>query len=123
MRILIADDNRDAADCLALLLSLEGHELRVAYDGTHALAVAATFVPRLAILDIGMPGIDGYGVARRIRDQPWGARMYLVALTGWAQPRDRQLSREAGFDLHFSKPLEPDVLVEILRKTPLDPSA
>ena len=109
-RILIADDNRDAAASLATLLSLDGHDTRVANDGEEALHEAEAFRPHIALLDIGMPRINGYEVARRIRAAPWGEAMLLVALTGWGQAEDKRRAKEAGFDHHFTKPLDLDVL-------------
>ena len=106
MRILLADDNRDACDSLEMLLTFEGHEVRVAYDGDSALATLAEFRPDVALLDIGMPKMNGYELAAEIRKQPWGETMQLVAVTGWGQANDRQRALEAGFDAHFVKPVE-----------------
>lgn len=113
-RLLVVDDNVDAAATLATLLRLQGHNVRIAYDGLTALEVAEKFAPALILLDLGMPGMDGYEVARRIRQMPRldGAR--LVALTGWGQEDDRRRSAEAGFDRHLVKPLQPDVLASLL---------
>lgn len=105
-RILIADDNVDAAESLAMLLELHGHETRAANSGKEALRVAEEFKPHAAVLDIGMPDINGYEVARRIRETSWGSRMSLFAATGWGQEKDKQLAREAGFDAHLTKPLD-----------------
>ena len=116
VRVLVADDNRDAADSLQRVLALYGHEVRVAYDGTAALRLAQEFRPRVAVLDIGMPGANGYQVARALREQD-GARPALIALTGWGQEGDRRKALEAGFDFHLTKPVDPgalnDLLVEI----------
>ena len=109
-RILVADDNKDAADSLALLLEMAGHEVRVAHDGRAALSLAHTFRPDAALLDIGMPQLDGYAVAKALRQESWGERMYLMALTGWGQEGDRQRAIDAGFDRHFTKPVDPDAL-------------
>jgi CheY-like chemotaxis protein len=109
-RILVADDNRDAATSLATLLSLDGHDVRVANDGAQALAEAEAFRPDIALLDIGMPKRNGYEVARAIRAAPWGTSMLLVAVTGWGQSEDKRRAMEAGFDRHFTKPLDLDVL-------------
>ena len=109
-RILVADDNRDAASSLATLLRLDGHEVRVANDGAQALAAAEAFVPQIALLDIGMPKRNGYEVARAIRTSQWGASMVLVAVTGWGQSEDKRRAKDAGFDHHFTKPLDLDVL-------------
>jgi signal transduction histidine kinase len=113
-RILIADDNRDAADSLASVLRVIGHEVRTAYDGQQALDMAEAFCPALALLDIGMPRMNGYDTARRIRGKPFGRGMVLVALTGWGQPEDKQKSQAAGFDHHLVKPLDPSVLDSLL---------
>jgi CheY-like chemotaxis protein len=113
-RVLVADDNRDSADSLAELLVLLGNETRVARDGEQALDVAAQFRPDVALLDIGMPKLNGLDVARRLRAQPWGRDIVLVAVTGWGQEADRQRSREAGFDHHVVKPVDPAVLERLL---------
>jgi signal transduction histidine kinase/CheY-like chemotaxis protein len=113
-RVLIADDNLDAAESLALLLEDLGAETRIAHDGEQALAAAAAFRPDVAFLDLGMPMLDGYEVGRRIRAEPWGRAVMLVALTGWGQPDDRRRSREAGFDEHLVKPAAVDVVEKVL---------
>jgi signal transduction histidine kinase/ActR/RegA family two-component response regulator len=113
-RILLADDNRDAADSLAVLLKLAGHEVRVAYLGRDALALAMEFRPDTAVLDIGMPDLDGYEVAADLRRQSWGKQMKLIALTGWGQESDRHRAKEAGFDLLLVKPVDPDHLQDAL---------
>ena len=105
-RVLIVDDNRDSADSLATLLALKGNETRVAYSGAEAMAAAESFRPDAMLLDIGLPHMDGYQVARRIRSEPWGKELLLVAITGWGQDEDRVRSREAGFDAHLVKPVE-----------------
>src|SRR5690606_30502021 len=97
-RVLIADDNADALSTLATLLEMEGHEVHTAKDGLQAVALAEQVRPDIASLDIGMPGLDGHGAARRIRAQPWGADVLLVALTGWGQAHDQEEARRAGFD-------------------------
>jgi CheY-like chemotaxis protein/two-component sensor histidine kinase len=109
-RILVADDNRDAAASLATLLQLDGHEITVANDGRHALAAAESFRPHIALLDIGMPKLNGYEVARHVRAEAWGKSVVLVAVTGWGQSEDKRRAFEAGFDHHFTKPLDLDVL-------------
>lgn len=113
-RILVADDNVDAARMLALILSGQGHEVRTAADGLAALAVAAEFQPQVALLDIGMPKLNGYETAQRIRQQPWGRDMVLIAVTGWGQQEDKRLSREAGFDHHLVKPIDMETLQRLL---------
>jgi PAS domain S-box-containing protein len=113
-RILVVDDNVDAAESLAVLLRLEGHEVRVAADGPVALAAAQADPPEMVVLDLGMPGMDGYEVARRLRAQPETKEALLVALTGWAQEEERRRCHEAGFDGHLPKPLEWDDLRQFL---------
>ena len=117
-RILLADDNRDALDSLAELLAIAGHETHKAGDGAQALEAATRLRPDVILLDIGMPGMDGYEVARRIRAQPWGREPTLVALTGWGQDNDRKRSSEAGFDAHWVKPLELNRLWNLLESLP-----
>jgi signal transduction histidine kinase len=118
-RILVADDNSDALESLATLLELGGHEVFSASNGALALESAERHLPDVALLDIGMPKLDGYEVARRIRAQPWGRRITLVALTGWGQESDRRRSGEAGFDSHLVKPLDLDKLTELLGRLPM----
>ena len=122
-RILVADDNSDALESLATLLQLSGHEVFTAGNGAVALESAEQHRPEVALLDIGMPKLDGYEVARRIRAQPWGQRITLVALTGWGQDSDRRRSQEAGFDSHLVKPLDLDKLTELLAALPSVDSA
>jgi PAS domain S-box-containing protein len=116
--VLVVDDNQDAADSLAILLRLAGQDVRSAYDGPAALAQARDFQPAVVFLDIGMPGMDGYEVARRLRQLPGLGGVLLVALTGWAQEEDRRRSTEAGFDHHLVKPVEPDALQTLLADLP-----
>ena len=106
VRVVLADDNRDACDSLEMLLTLEKHDVRVAYDGERALALMAEFRPELALLDIGMPGMNGYELAAKVREQPWGSTVRLVAVTGWGQEDDRRRAIEAGFDEHLVKPVD-----------------
>jgi PAS domain S-box-containing protein len=113
-RVLVVDDNADAAGTLEMLLKSLGYETRVVYGGAEALRVAAEFRPDVVMLDIGMPGLDGYEVARRLRAMKKGAALRIVAVTGWGQESDRQRSREAGFDVHLVKPVEPADLVRVL---------
>jgi DNA-binding response OmpR family regulator len=113
-RILVVDDNEDAAESLALLLRLGEHEVRVAYDGQTALATARTFQPEIVLLDLGLPGLSGYEVARRLRHEPDMGEMRIVALTGWGQEEDRRRTRDAGFDHHLVKPVDPDALNRLL---------
>src|SRR5262249_47490225 len=104
LKVLVVDDNRDAADSMGLVVQRAGAEVRVVHDGAHALQSLARFHPELVLLDIGMPGMDGYEVARRIRALPDQRGVMLVALTGWGQEADRKRSLEAGFDRHLTKP-------------------
>ena len=113
-RILIVDDNRDAADSLAMLLRFKGNDIRTAHDGVEALEVADIFHPEIVLLDIGLPKLNGYDVARRIRQQPWGQDVLLIALTGWGNDEDRRLSQEAGFNFHLVKPVELGALQDLL---------
>ncbi|MEO5985618.1 MAG: response regulator [Candidatus Limnocylindria bacterium] len=113
-RILIVDDNRDAADALAGLLELDGNDVHVAHDGDVALAMAEELRPQVILLDIGLPSLNGYEVAERIRATEWGASILLLALTGWGHPDDRAKTERAGFDEHLIKPVEIDTLTELL---------
>ena len=114
VRVLVADDNRDAADTLCRILALYGYEVRSAYDGAGAIAVCESFQPHAAVLDIGMPGRSGYDVARELRARR-GAKLRLIALTGWGTEGDVQRARDAGFDHHLTKPADPRVLNEMIR--------
>ena len=116
-RVLVVDDNEDSAGSLRMLLEMVGHEVRTAYDGEAALAAAKDFRPDVAFLDIGLPGLNGYEVAERIRRQAWGRDITLIALTGWGQDSDRRRSKEAGFDRHLVKPVDPTTLLETLSPT------
>jgi CheY-like chemotaxis protein len=112
--VLVADDNRDAADSLAALLRMSGHEVSVVYDGDAALAEFRRLQPDVALLDIGMPRRSGYEVASAIRQDPaHGAGAMLVAITGWGQDRDRSTAIAAGFDHHLTKPVDPDQVQEL----------
>jgi CheY-like chemotaxis protein/two-component sensor histidine kinase len=104
-RILVADDNHDAAESLATLLELRGHDVRKAHDGEEVLVVGDVFVPDVVLLDLGMPKMDGYETARALRRRPWGEQATLVAITGWGQQQDRQRTSRAGFDAHLVKPV------------------
>lgn len=113
-RILIVDDNRDGAESLATLLMVTGHETRMAHDGSEGLRLAEEFRPDLIVLDIGMPNLNGYDVCREIRRLPWGQGILIVAVTGWGQDEDRRRSRDAGFNHHFVKPVDPTELNKLL---------
>jgi DNA-binding response OmpR family regulator len=112
-RVLVVDDNEDAADSLATLLDVSGYEVRVAYDGPEAIAAADDFTPAAALLDIGLPHLSGYDIARHVRATR-GEAVLLVAITGWGQEEDRRRAREAGFDHHFTKPADFERLVSLL---------
>ncbi|MEO6025891.1 MAG: response regulator, partial [Candidatus Binatia bacterium] len=114
LRILVIDDNRDAAESLAMLLEMAGNVTATAFDGLVAVELAADFRPDVMLLDIGLPGLNGYEVARAIRAQPWGETIKLVALTGWGQDEDRHKSRAAGIDAHLVKPVDFDALQRLL---------
>ena len=113
-RILVVDDNRDSADSLVMLLQLSGHEMLVAYDGEQAVDVAHAHRPEMILLDIGLPKLNGFDVCRRIREEPWGKDVTVIALTGWGQEDDRRKSREAGFDGHLVKPVDHAALMRLL---------
>jgi len=113
-RVLVVDDNEDAAATLAMLLELSGYRTRTARDGLQALQIAREFEPQIGLLDIGLPFIDGRELARRLRQGPDGARLVLVALSGWGQALDREASASAGFDAHLVKPVDPQVLMDLL---------
>ena len=114
LRILVADDNRDSAASLSMLLTVMGHDTQTANDGLEAFDTAERFRPDVALLDIGMPMLNGHQLCRRIRQAPWSARMVLIALTGWGQNHDRERSLESGFDFHLVKPLDLDTLKAML---------
>jgi CheY-like chemotaxis protein len=116
-RILLADDNVEFADSLASLLASRGHEVRIAHDGAEALAAVEGFTPEFAFLDIGMPKVHGYELARRLRERPDTAECVLVAVTGWGQEDDRRRAREAGFDRHLVKPVDPSEIESLLQLT------
>ena len=113
-RILVVDDNHDSALSLAMMLSIMGHETRTAHDGESAVETAESFLPDVVLLDIGLPKLNGYEVAQRIREESWGASMFLIAVTGWGQEEDRQRSSEVGLNVHMVKPVEPAVLEKLL---------
>jgi DNA-binding response OmpR family regulator len=114
-RVLVADDNIDAAESLAMLLDLEGYEVRVAHDGEQALEVFNSFRPDVALLDLGMPRLTGYEVVRAIRQQAGGSEPFLIALTGWGQDSDKRKTLEAGFDYHAVKPVDVDELCKLIK--------
>src|SRR5262249_7348057 len=114
LRLLVVDDNHDAAISLSMLLRLQGHEVHVAHDGPTALEMATTLRPDVIFLDLGMPGMDGYEVARRLRQHRGLEHVVLAALTGWGQQEDRRRTAEAGFNHHLVKPPEANVLSGLL---------
>jgi CheY-like chemotaxis protein len=116
-RVLIADDNVDAAESLQLWLELAGHEVHVALTGPAALKLAESVQPQVALLDVGMPGMTGLEVASKIREAPWGREIVLIALTGWGQEEDLRRTKEAGFDHHLTKPVAPDAIEELIRRS------
>ena len=113
-RVLVVDDNRDAASSLAMLLQITGNETNVAHDGATAFAAVEQHRPEVVLLDIGLPTLNGYDVCRRIREQPWGKDVVVIALTGWGQAEDRRRTNEAGFDGHLTKPVDHAALMEML---------
>jgi CheY-like chemotaxis protein/two-component sensor histidine kinase len=115
-RIVLIDDNQDAAESLAMLLRLKGHDVQIAYDGASGLELALESDPDCVLVDIGLPGMDGYEVAKRLRSRERGARPLLIALTGYGQQEDRARSRQAGFDHHLVKPVAQNVLEDVLRE-------
>lgn len=121
-RILVVDDSRDAALSLAMLLRMTGHETCTAHDGLEALNVAREFRPDVMLLDIGLPKMNGYNVCRHIRQQPWGGNLVIIALTGWGQEQDKREAREAGFDFHLVKPVNPPDLETLLAGLVLAPA-
>jgi CheY-like chemotaxis protein len=117
-RVLIADDARDSADSLAVILAMKGHETHTAYDGEEAITAAARLRPDVVILDIRMPKRNGFEACRWIREQPWGKAMMLLALSGWGTEDDRRRTEEAGFDHHLVKPVAPEVLFALVAPRP-----
>lgn len=117
-RVLVADDNVDAADTIALLLSTMGCDVHTVYGGEDAVRAADSFRPEIALIDLGMPDLDGWEVCRRIRAQSWGAGIRIVALTGWGRDDDRLHTEIAGFDEHVVKPADPDAVIRLVRDAP-----
>lgn len=122
LRVLVVDDNHDAADSLAKLLQQAGHHVDVAYDGQQALQLARSAHPDVALLDLGMPRVDGCEVARRLRSEPWSTGLYLIATTGWGQDEDRQRTQASGFDRHLVKPVDPLRILQMLADRPRMPT-
>jgi CheY-like chemotaxis protein len=116
----VVDDNKDSAITLSMFLRIMGNDIRTAFDGEEALRLASEFQPQVVMMDIGLPKLSGYEVARKIREEPWSRDTVLVAVTGWGQEEDKHLSKEAGFDHHMVKPVDPAALTELLAS--IDPS-
>ena len=115
-RVLICEDNRDAAETLAALLKCDGREVRIAHDGPSAIAQAQQWRPTVAIVDIGLPGVTGYAVAQSIRALPGGSDVLLIAITGYGSASDIEMARHAGFNWHFAKPAHPSFIAEVLKE-------
>jgi CheY-like chemotaxis protein len=115
LRVLVVEDNRDGAEMLRILLQLDGHEVAMAYNGPAAVETARQFRPDVVLCDLGLPGMDGYAVARALRQDPATAGAYLIVLSGYGQEEVLRKSREAGFDLHLTKPVDPILLQQRLR--------
>jgi CheY-like chemotaxis protein len=113
-RILVVDDNVDSATSLTMMLRMMGHEIKTAHDGKAALAAAHSFRPDIILLDIGLPELSGYEVCQRIRQEPWGQNMVIIAQTGWGQEEDRRKSKEMGFNYHLVKPVDPALLTALI---------
>jgi CheY-like chemotaxis protein len=113
-RVLVVDDNVDAAESIAVLLSLSGHEVRTAHDGHAALRIALSFRREFIFLDIGMPGLDGFAVAQRLRGEPGFEKVRIIAVTGYGTEQDRRRCLESGFDQHYLKPVDPKFLESLL---------
>lgn len=115
-RVLVVDDNIDSAQSMSLLLELEGHEVTCAHDGHSALDAASAFDPEVVLLDLGLPEINGYEVARRLRAEPRHAGVLLIAISGYGRDQDRAASQEAGFDFHLTKPADPDMVMQLMQQ-------
>jgi CheY-like chemotaxis protein len=113
-RILIADDNRDVLDTFEVMLQMHGHDVATASDGLEVLEKAAAFRPEVIVLDIGMPNLDGFETARRLRQEPWGRDAVLIAVTGWGHEKDKQQSAQAGFNIHLVKPVDANTILKHL---------
>ena len=113
-RLLVVDDNKDAAESMSMLLEMWGHEVAYAYDGPSAIERAEQWQPQAVFLDIGLPGMDGYEVAERLRELPQAKDAVLIAITGYGQEDDRRRSQRAGIDHHLVKPVAPDALRDLI---------
>ena len=116
LQVLVVDDNIDAAETMVMLLELSGHKTAMVHTGTEVLEAARDFIPDVVLLDIGLPGMNGYEVARQVRQDPLLDQTLLVALTGWGSDADKRAARDAGFDVHLTKPVGPDALLEVLAR-------
>jgi CheY-like chemotaxis protein len=114
-RIIIVEDHADAAEILRVLLDLQGYDVRVAHTGPEGVRLAQEWTPEIVLCDIGLPGLDGYGVASALRQNPTTARVLLIAVTAYGSDADRRRCREVGFDQHLVKPVDPALLLELLR--------
>tara|TARA_R110001606_G_scaffold263789_1_gene412420 strand:- start:106 stop:1005 length:900 start_codon:yes stop_codon:yes gene_type:complete len=119
-RILVIEDNVDAAESLAMLLEMKGHTTRKAYNGKSGIKIAEEFNPEVILLDIGLPDIDGYQVAEQIRQQAWGKKIFLIAVTGWGQDKDKEFAKYSGFNQHMTKPIDFQKLNSLLQQIPTD---
>jgi CheY-like chemotaxis protein len=117
-RVLVVDDNRESVETLSMLLQLKGHDARVAEDGDEAIAIADSYHPHVVVLDLSLPGRDGYEIARELRARPYGAGLILVALTGWSGNDVREKAAAAGFDFHLLKPVDWPNLEHVLNAAP-----
>jgi CheY-like chemotaxis protein len=117
-RVLVVDDNREAVETLSMLLQLKGHDARVAEDGDEAIAIADSYQPHVIVLDLSLPGMDGYETARQLRGRPYGSQFVLVALTGWSGNDVREKAAAAGFDFHLLKPVDWPDLEQVLNAAP-----
>jgi CheY-like chemotaxis protein len=118
--MLVVDDNVDSAECMALLFRLSGYEVQLAHDGQTALDTALAFQPQVILLDLGLPGLDGYEVASRLRAWPQMQKTVLIALTGYGRAEDHQLSAQAGFNYHLTKPVDPDTVEALIKSLAFD---
>ena len=117
-RVLVVDDNRDSVETLSMLLKIKGHDARMASNGEQALTEADDYRPHVVVLDLSLPGMDGYEVARQLRDRPYGTKMVIVALTGWSGKDVRTKAAKAGFDFHLLKPVDWPDLEKVLESAP-----